>query len=120
MSMQHRVEIVGARESSVGDAVSRVMSLSERVISDHLELLKLDTQDQLRNAARRIAVLAAAGTLFLLGWAALVGAILATLSDQFGLGLLLLAVSAFHVCIAVGLRLTAPTGTAPSKPRIDR
>lgn len=120
MSLQHRIDVVGVRESSLGDAVSRVMAVSESMISDRLELLKLDTQDQLRDGVRRVAALAVAGTLFFLGWAALVGAVLAALSDQLGLGVLLLAVSAFHICLAVGLTLAAPAGAAATNARIDR
>ena len=117
MTTQHRTVL--DRESGVSGSLSRVVQLSELVVLNHVELLKLDTRDRLREFTHRLALMSATGGLLGIGWIALVGAILVSLSDRFSWPVLLLGASALHVLVALGLMLIASTRRAARDTQAD-
>jgi hypothetical protein len=100
-----------ATEHSVGAALEHVIVASQRVITDRLDLLRLEVSESVGHGLRGVLLISAGVLVSCCAWLALTGAMLAILTNYLSLPVCLLIVATLHagagsILIAGGVRDT--------------
>jgi hypothetical protein len=90
-------------EDSIGATLLGAFDLAQRVATDEVRLLHLESQERVSGLARRGAWLAAGSLCLLLAWLAVTGAVLVALAPYFSLVVRLGLVAASHAVLGAAL-----------------
>lgn len=106
----------GDGDASVREAMNRVVDSGQRFVHDRLELVRFDITQTLQSEGRRIGFFAAAGLLALLGWIALMAALVWGLAVWVEAWITLGAVGLVHLLIGALLAWRGQAAAGGGKP----
>lgn len=96
-----------AREASLGDTLGRALDLAQRVATDEVRLLQLESHERAAEMARRAAWLGSGAACLAIAWTAASIAAVVALGDRFPLEIRLLLVAAFQALLGAGFVMAA-------------
>lgn len=99
--------VTSRRSPSLGDMVSRALDLAQRVATDEVRLLQLESHERAAEMARRAVWLGCGAACLAFAWTAASIAAVVALGDRFPLEIRLLLVGAFQALLGAGCVMAA-------------
>lgn len=94
--------VTSRRSPSLGDMVGRALDLAQRVATDEVRLLQLESHERVAEMARRAVWLGCGAACLAIAWTAASIAAVVALEDLFPLEIRLLVVGAFQALLGAG------------------